>query len=549
VCNLSRPCGKLPVEWRSRERAHRFPAFVAVGPMDVDVVILGGGLAGNLLARQLRGAVPSASIALFERDHEAGWKVGESTVEIASNYLVRKQKLSGYLYDQQLPKNGLRFFFDTPEKNTEFTAMSEVGSDHLPLFATFQLDRKRLETDLRKMNEAEGVAMHIGYTVRKVELGSNGARHTVVVRGDGEEKTVTARWVVDGSGRSNLISRMLDLRYDAEHPLASVWARYEDVTDMDTVGSAEWRGRVRHTARVLSTNHFCYPGYWIWFIPLGRGVTSLGVVGEKNIFREGIRTAEGFTKWLREHHAPASLLENAKLLDVGGYTQLAYATKQFYGDDRWALIGDAAAFTDPFYSPGSDFISMECDHVTDLIRRDFAGEEDWRERRQLYDAFMKFRFDATILLYQKQYPVLGNYDLMRLKWNFDIACYYNLWLDGYLKDTHLEPREIRSALRRKPWVIDALRTFRDLFSSLAHAKLADGSYYENNLGFYNDGTDLLYFQQEIGRPRKRREINARTQEVFDRVYKDALEIGGGRVGGERPMLELGSDALEDGSMA
>ncbi len=508
--------------------------------MHFDVAILGGGLAGNLLARQLRLTLPSASVALFEKDLETDWKVGESTVEIASNYLVRRQHLSGYLYDQQLPKNGLRFFFDTPEKDASFTAMSEIGSDHLPMFPTFQLDRKRFEADLRAMNEAQGVAMHVGYAVRKVALDASG-RHEVVVRSDGEEKTFTARWVVDATGRASTLARMLDLRVTADHPMAAVWARYASVTDMDTLREPEWRARVRHTARVLSTNHFCYPGYWIWFIPLGRGVTSLGVVGEKRIFREGIRTGAGFTAFLREHRAPASLLEQAELLDVGGYTQLAYGTKRFYSTDRWALIGDAAAFSDPFYSPGSDFISIECDHVTELVARDLAGDAEFEERCRIYDDFMQFRFDATLLLYQGQYPCLGNYEILRLKWNYDIACYYNLWLDGFLRDAHLDPREVRSTLRRKTWILSALEGFRDLFARMAAETMRDGTYHRSNLGRYNDGTDMLHFAPEVGRPRKRREINARTDEIFGRVRREAAEVLGARVTSDPRLAEL----LED----
>lgn len=515
--------------------------------MRFDVAILGGGLAGNLLARELRLRLPSASVALFEKDLETDWKVGESTVEIASNFLVRRLRLSGYLYDQQLPKNGLRFFFDTPEKNASLTSMSEIGSDHLPMFPTFQLDRKRFEADLRRMNEADGVAMHVGWTVRDVALGEGGAPHTVRVRGDGEEKTITARWVVDATGRASTLARMLDLRTSADHPLSAVWARFANVTDMDTLDEPEWRGRVRHTARVLSTNHFCYPGYWIWFIPLGRGVTSLGVVGEKSVFRPGVRTADGFTRFLREHRAPGSLLERAELLDVGGYTQLAYATKRFYSPERWALIGDAAAFVDPFYSPGSDFISIECDHVTELVARDLAGESDFEERCRIYDEFMQFRFAATLLLYQGQYPCLGNFEILRLKWNYDIACYYNLWLDAFLRDGHLDPREVRSTLRRKTWILQALRSFRDLFARMAAETTRSGTYYRSNLGRYNDGTDLLYFAPEVGRPRKRREINARTGEIFGRVRREAAEVLGARAAdpGFRELLEEGTMASPD----
>jgi hypothetical protein len=80
----------------------------------------------------------------------------------------------------------------------------------------------------------------------------------------------------------------------------------------------------------------------------------------------------------------------------------------------------------PFYSPGSDYISIESDMITDMVVRDFAGEsfEQRKERSDTYDEFMRFRYEATMLLYRNQYPVLGSYETMRLKWNFDIACYY-----------------------------------------------------------------------------------------------------------------------------
>src|SRR5690606_15761440 len=77
--------------------------------LELDVAVLGGGLAGNLVARQILREVPGLSVALFERDAGTSWKVGESSVEIASHYFTRRLGLTRYLYENQLPKNGLRF--------------------------------------------------------------------------------------------------------------------------------------------------------------------------------------------------------------------------------------------------------------------------------------------------------------------------------------------------------------------------------------------------------------------------------------------------------
>jgi flavin-dependent dehydrogenase len=142
----------------------------------VDVAILGGGLAGNLLALQLRKHTPGVSVAVFEKSTTRGYKVGESTVEVATHYLIRRMGLSTYTYKEHLPKNGLRFFFDTPERDSELTEMSEIGVDSLPPYPSFQLDRARLERDLIEMNRAAGVDLHMPAEVSDLELSSDGDR-------------------------------------------------------------------------------------------------------------------------------------------------------------------------------------------------------------------------------------------------------------------------------------------------------------------------------------------------------------------------------------
>ena len=82
-----------------------------------DVVILGSGIAGCFLSRQLKLARPDLSILVLEASEKmTDYKVGESTVEVAANYMIRKLELGTYLYQHQLPKNGLRFFVDTEKK-------------------------------------------------------------------------------------------------------------------------------------------------------------------------------------------------------------------------------------------------------------------------------------------------------------------------------------------------------------------------------------------------------------------------------------------------
>jgi flavin-dependent dehydrogenase len=507
-------------------------------PRTVDIAILGGGLAGNLLARQLRRRLPQLSVAMFERSRETSFKVGESTVEIATNYLLRRLGLSTYLYENQLPKNGLRFFFDTPEKNAAMIDMSEIGSDRLPPFPSFQIDRARLEADLLRMNAADGVDIQLGARAHDLKLHeqdgapeqrtASGMHEFQVTQGD-LRYPVRARWVVDASGRASAIARLKDLRVPvAEHGISAVWGRFTGHADMDDWGPEGWRGRVHHTARMLSTVHFCYPGYWIWFIPLGRGVMSVGWVGDKNIFRDEMRKPEGFLEFLKGHRAVWDLLKDrAQLIDVLAYKQLAYGTRQFFaGADRWFLTGEAAAFSDPFYSPGSDFIAIENDFITDMIARDHAGESRAQiaERSATYDEFMKFRFDATLLLYRDLYPVLGSFELLKLKWDFDIACYYNLWAAPFWHDEHLDLHLLRGQLRRKDFMLQGLANFSGLFQRLEAGFRRQGMIHRANLGRFSTGLDVVDFIHELGAPRSRRQVMRTTESIFNTIRERALDL-------------------------
>ncbi|MCH8891622.1 MAG: NAD(P)/FAD-dependent oxidoreductase, partial [Myxococcales bacterium] len=231
--------------------------------------------------------------------------------------------------------------------------MSEIGSVNLPFHPAFQLDRSSLEADLLEMNRADGVHVRTGAAVGRLSIGENGDLHRFEVSSDGRTTSYESRWIIDAGGRSRMFARLKGLKVAGNtHRLGAVWGRYEGVADIDEWKSEEFHARVRHTSRRLSTIHFWYPGYWIWFIPLRGGVTSIGVTGEQMAESKELRTPEGFRAFLEEHRAVRDLMVGAKNIDIGSYTQIAYGTKRFFHPDRWGLVGEAATSTDPLYSPG-----------------------------------------------------------------------------------------------------------------------------------------------------------------------------------------------------
>ena len=514
-------------------------------PRALDVAVLGGGVAGLLLARQLRRRLPELRVGVFEGETGVAPKVGESTVEIASHYLVRRHGLSQYLYDRQLPKNGIRFFFDSPERDLPLTEMSELGTINLPFHPAFQLDRATLEADLHAMCRDEGIDVRRGAVVAGVELGKGEEPHALRVEQEGEVQIWRARWVADATGRRGLLGRQLGLlREEPAHQIGSVWGRFEGVADIDQLGDESFHSRVRHTARGLSTLHFLYEGYWFWVIRLRGSLTSVGLVGHPTRDRS-LRTPEGFRAFAEQHAGLRELLCEAKAVDHGSMARIAYGTSTYLSPARWALVGEAASATDPLYSPGLDFVALESDFCTDAIARDVEGEapDALAERIGLYDAFLDFRHQAVMRLYSGLYGCLGSYELMRLKWDFDIASYHNLWVAPYMTDRHLDPAFLRRQLRLRKVVLGAMENFAGLFRHLQSTLAERGDYHRRNRGVFSYGLENISFLPEIGLPRTQRQTLEQARETFNVVRRDARRLLGEAPGDDWPLQSFVTRSL------
>jgi len=171
-------------------------------------------------------------------------------------------------------------------------------------------------------------------------------------------------------------------------------------------------------------------GYWVWLIPLGSGSTSIGIVADGDLHPfHRLNRFERALDWLREFEPQcAAIVEPfaGELEDFLALQHFAHSCAQvFSGEDRWALVGEAGVFTDPFYSPGSDFIGMGNDYATDLILRDLAGE-DVSDRAVSFNSTYLRLFEAFIRLYDGQYPIMGNAQVMTAKIAWDNACYWSI---------------------------------------------------------------------------------------------------------------------------
>jgi flavin-dependent dehydrogenase len=503
-------------------------------PAPYDVVVIGSGIAGAFLSRQLKLTLPELSILVLESAEAIeDYKVGESTVEVSSSYMIRRLGLSTYLYQHQLLKNGLRFFFDSPEKDLPITEMSEIGSDHFPFHPSFQLERASLERDLVPMNRALGIQIELGAKVTDLTIDPSGP-HTVVWERGGERHEAKTRWVCDASGRRHVLQRKLGNKVTKEERLntAAAWGRYRNVAGLDAVNDPAWKARVRNTSRHLSTNHFMYDGYWIWFIPLAQDLMSVGVVYDKDRISDGPRTRQEMEAFLDKHRAPRDLMKGAVFEDFRAYAHLPFHSDAYFSTDRWALTGEAGAFTDPFYSPGSDFIATANELITAMIATDRRGDSSGvAELAELANAFYRLKYESSIALYVKQYPIFGSLEIYRLKYLLDFHNYYNLVYWPFLAEKLTDRAWLKEEIGFAEYVVRAVKAFGEHFARLGEELHARGEYYATNRGLLLEAlAGVRHLEKRIVptlEPAFRKEQVDRVHaEVFARVVERMLRVPG-----------------------
>jgi flavin-dependent dehydrogenase len=184
---------------------------------------------------------------------------------------------------------------------------------------------------------------------------------------DGCDYVITARYVVDASGRDAFLSARKRLRRKNDvHQSAAIFGHFR--------GAERRTGGDAGNISIYSFGHG-----WMWMIPLPDGVMSVGAVCRPDYLkqRKG-RTVQFLLDTIKRSPAMWRRLQHAQLIgdEVRVTGNYSYDSAQM-GGPGWVLIGDAFAFLDPVFSSGVYLAMSGAEQAVDVV--DAALREPARE--------------------------------------------------------------------------------------------------------------------------------------------------------------------------
>ncbi|MEO8234330.1 MAG: FAD-dependent oxidoreductase [Flavobacterium sp.] len=320
---------------------------------EIDIVIIGGGIAGCTAAIALS---KNYTVALIDKELQPVDRIGECLPPAARRILKQLDLLEGLENEVYIANKQVQ------QKNTGTQSYwgSETSTivDHLrnPDGFGWQLNRKEFELYLRTSAQQRGVHCLFGYKLHEATYDTN---HWTICIKDSDAllepatETISAKFVIDASGRQSHFARTLDIKRESLDKLIATWAIV-----------------VNHETITMSTISSCEQGWW-YSAPLPNNKRVIAFQTDSDLIeRTQIKTADSFLQLAKGNKQMASILaKNKQPIQFQG-TVAANSTRlhQVVGK-QWAALGDAALSFDPLSSQGMFNAMASALQLTELLQK------------------------------------------------------------------------------------------------------------------------------------------------------------------------------------
>lgn len=296
------------------------------------IAIIGGGPSGCALATLLKRK--GYKVAVFYLEHRPEIIVGESLVP-AIIPMLRELGVEDEVKSYSTYKPGASVWVN---KDEEATSPFSFGGGSLPPYA-YNVPRTKFDKTIFDKAVSEGVTFF--NKVAKLERVSENTDQLKL-----SDDTITAigdyfggqpDLIVDASGRSRTISRLLDI------PTKTGYRK--DIAVFSHLSGAE---------KIEPYNihlHRLEKG-WAWRIPLPDRISVGVVINPEHLKAYGKTKEEQYDNYLKSEETLKKFTGNAKReTGVVQYSNYQLISQKMYGSN-WVLTGDAGGFLDPIFSSG-----------------------------------------------------------------------------------------------------------------------------------------------------------------------------------------------------
>ncbi len=365
---------------------------------EFDVVVLGAGLGGSILATVL--ARNGVKVVLVEKKSHPRFAIGESTTPestallgiVAQRYSVPEiANLANFASVRRHVSSacGVKRNFSyayhregQPQNAKECTQFPTWAPPFGPDIHFFRQD-----TDAY----AYGLAVRYGVEVRQhAQVDDLQIEPTGVTVRTSHGETIRARFIVDGTGSRSLVSQALDLRESPDVMRTNsrtLFTHMIGVTPYDRCGPDRKEHELPSPFH-QGTLHHIFEGGWMWVIPFDNHpsstnqLCSVGICLDRDRYprRDDISPEEEFREIVGRFPSIAKQFEGASAVrDWVSTGRMQYRSSRIAGD-RYFLMPHTAGFVDPLFSSGLAFtmwsINILGDTLIDAVRKD-----DFREER------------------------------------------------------------------------------------------------------------------------------------------------------------------------
>ncbi|TWU49643.1 Tryptophan halogenase [Rubripirellula reticaptiva] len=378
---------------------------------EIDVAVIGSGFSGSILARVL--ASKGMTVAMIDPQMHPRFAIGESSTPIADAILRRlgtryglKDLISlstwgSWQWDHADLDCGRKrgFSYFAHPKGQPFSE-SHIGERSLLAAASPEDDvadthwfRADVDHYLCQQATTEGVALAAGFSVASIE--SSGDQWVLQLSGPDDspkQLTMRARWVIDASGQSAALARLLGARDMADRlqtQTHSTFTHFHGVPSwQETLQASGIDGSEPFNCDDAAQHHLLGNG-WMWMLRFVSGITSVGYT-----------TTVGRPLEWSGYPSIEAMMKPAWLVRPGVGWQQTDRLQRWFDPicaERAIMLPTAALTMDPLHSTGIAHALAGVERVAGIILDDHSANDyatSFHRETMLLDRLVSTAYDV-----------------------------------------------------------------------------------------------------------------------------------------------------------